>query len=647
MAYSGSEASPWRQGRVPTIFWICAGAAIFCAIVLVERQAIGVPVNMTQLGFPALLGAALGGLFGYIEIRRRSLGQSLQESDTRLQALYRNMPAMFHSLDDKGLLIHVSQMWLDTLGYQRKQVIGRPFSDFVVAEDPTESQRLHLRALQSQGEIRDTRYRLRAADNREIDVSLTEVIQESPSGGRLESVAVLTDLTRQLATEEHVEKLAYRDSLTGLPNRALLNDRLLHAIAQARRDNRQEGVFFFDLDRFKVINDTQGHAVGDLVLRSVAQRLKKFIREGDTFARLGGDEFVIVQADPNHDPNFAMLARRLRETLGEPFQLGTREFYTTASIGIAVYPSDGDNPQDLLKKADTAMYVAKDRGRNNFQFFSNEMNAQAIARADLADRLRQAMQNKELALHFQPQIDLTSGRIVAVEALLRWQNSEGQWISPSEVISVAEESGLIFPLGEWILEAACRQAQQWRQAGIPSLRMAVNLSGHHMRQINFIDRLEEIIEETGMAAGNLEIELHETSIMGCVQEIIMTLTDLQVHGIHLTIDDFGSGCSSLLYLKRFPIQRVKISQEFIADIPQNADYAAITEAIISMTRSLGLAVTAVGVENADQLEFLRDLGCSEVAGTFLSPPLPPDDVARLLSGNVELLTAHDCKSVRQ
>jgi predicted signal transduction protein with EAL and GGDEF domain len=379
----------------------------------------------------------------------------------------------------------------------------------------------------------------------------------------------------------------------------------------------------------------------------VAQRLKKFIREGDTFARLGGDEFVIVQADPNHDPNFAMLARRLRETLGEPFQLGTREFYTTASIGIAVYPSDGDNPQDLLKKADTAMYVAKDRGRNNFQFFSNEMNAQAIARADLADRLRQAMQNKELALHFQPQIDLTSGRIVAVEALLRWQNSEGQWISPSEVISVAEESGLIFPLGEWILEAACRQAQQWRQAGIPSLRMAVNLSGHHMRQINFIDRLEEIIEETGMAAGNLEIELHETSIMGCVQEIIMTLTDLQVHGIHLTIDDFGSGCSSLLYLKRFPIQRVKISQEFIADIPQNADYAAITEAIISMTRSLGLAVTAVGVENADQLEFLRDLGCSEVAGTFLSPPLPPDDVARLLSGNVELLTAHDCKSVRQ
>jgi len=647
MSHSGPKPSPWRQGLPLILFWICSGAAIFCAFVLLERQVIGVPVSMPRLVFPALLGAALGGLFGRIEIRRQSPGQSLQESDTRLQALYRNMPAMFHSLDDKGLLIQVSQMWLDTLGYQRKQVIGRPFSDFVVAEDPIESQRLHLRTLQSQGEIRDTRYRLRAADNREIDVSLTEVIQKSPSGRGFESVAVLTDLTRQLATEERVEKLAYCDSLTGLPNRALLNDRLLHAIAQARRDNRQVGVFFFDLDRFKVINDTQGHAVGDLVLRSVAQRLKKFIREGDTFARLGGDEFVIVQADPNHDPNFAMLARRLRETLGEPFQLGTREFYTTASIGIAVYPSDGDNPQDLLKKADTAMYVAKDRGRNNFQFFSNEMNAQAIARADLADRLRQAMQNKELVLHFQPQIDLTSGRIVAVEALLRWQNSEGQWISPSEVISVAEESGLIFPLGEWILEAACRQAQQWRQAGIPPLRMTVNLSGHHMRQINFIDRLGEIIEETGMAAGSLEIELHETSIMGCVQEIIMTLTDLQVHGIHLTIDDFGSGCSSLLYLKRFPIQRVKIAQEFIADIPQNTDYAAITEAIIGMTRSLGLAVTAVGVENADQLEFLRNRGCTEVAGTFLSPPLPPDDIARLLSGNVELLAAHDGKSAHQ
>lgn len=647
MTHSGPKPSPWRQGLALLLLWICSGAAIFCAFVLIDRQVIGVPVTMPQLVFPALLGAALGGLFGRIEFRRRSPGQFLQESDTRLQAFYRNMPAMFHSLDDKGLLIHVSQMWLDTLGYQREQVIGRPFSDFVVTEDLVERQRLHLQTLQSQGEIRDSRYRLRTADNSEIDVSLTEVIQESPSGGGLERVAVLTDLTRQLATEERVEKLAYCDSLTGLPNRSLLNDRLLHAIARARRDNRQVGVFFLDLDRFKVINDTQGHSVGDLVLRSVAQRLKKFIREGDTFARLGGDEFVIVQADPNHDPNFAMLAHRLRETLGEPFQLGTREFYTSASIGIAVYPSDGDNPQDLLKNADTAMYVAKNRGRNNFQFFSNEMNAQAIARAELADRLRQAMLNKELALHFQPQIDLTSGRIVAVEALLRWQNSEGQWISPSEVISVAEESGLIFPLGEWILEAACRQAQQWRQAGIPPLRMAVNLSGHHMRQINFIDRLGEILEDTGMAAGSLEIELHETSIMGCVQEIIMTLTDLQVHGIHLTIDDFRSGCSSLLYLKRFPIQRVKIAQEFIADIHQNADYAAITDAIISMTRSLGLAVTAVGVENADQLEYLRSRGCTEVAGTFLSPPLPPDDIARLLSGHVELLAAHDSKSVRQ
>jgi EAL domain-containing protein (putative c-di-GMP-specific phosphodiesterase class I) len=283
--------------------------------------------------------------------------------------------------------------------------------------------------------------------------------------------------------------------------------------------------------------------------------------------------------------------------------------------------------------------VAKSRGRNNFQFFSGEMNAQAQARAELEARLRQALHRQELALHYQPQIDLASGRIVAVEALLRCCNPQGEPIAPGEIISVAEESGLIFPLGEWTLEAACRQAQLWRQAGLPPLRLAVNLSGHHIRQSNFIDRLLEILATTGMDAAHLEIELNEPSFMGHIQESIMTLTDLKVYGIHLAIDDFGKGYSSLLRLKQFPIQRIKIAQEFISDIHHNQDYTKITEAIISMTRSLNLAVTAVGVETADQLEFLRHHGCTEVAGSFLSPALPPEEVARLLYSNVNLLTA--------
>ncbi|NJC88795.1 MAG: EAL domain-containing protein [Desulfuromonas sp.] len=633
------QASCWRHALLPMLFWTISGAVILCLVVAIERYANGLSIDLTQLALPALLGALAGTLFGRGEIRFSVLNQHLRESEKRLQALYRNTPAMLHSLDIDGRLVYVSQTWLDTLGYRHDQVIGRPFSDFIVADDPAAAQRLHLQALRDQGEVRDARYRLRRADNEAIDVALTEVRHADQTGTPAESLAVLTDLTEQLAAEDRVEKLAYCDSLTGLPNRALLNDRLLHAIAQSRRDNRQVGVFFFDLDRFKMINDTQGHAVGDLVLRSVAQRLKKFIREGDTFARLGGDEFVIVQADPNHDPNFAILARRVLETLGEPFQLGEREFYTTASIGVAVYPHDGEDPQTLLKSADTAMYVAKSRGRNNFQFFSGEMNAQAVARADFANRLRQALQNQELTLHYQPQVELATGRIVAVEALLRWQNHEGQVISPSEIISIAEESGLIFPLGEWTLEAACRQANLWRKAGLPPLRMAVNLSGYHIRQANFIDRLEKILESNSLEGSRLEVELNETSVMSNVHEIIMSLTDLKVHGIHLAIDDFGTGYSSLLYLKHFPIERIKIAQEFISDIHLNPDYATITEAIISMTRSLGLAVTAVGVENAEQLEFLRSHGCTEVAGTFLSPALPAEDITRMLFSNANLLVA--------
>jgi diguanylate cyclase (GGDEF)-like protein/PAS domain S-box-containing protein len=591
------------------------------------------------LALPALLGSLAGILLSRSEQRRGAVERRLKERERRLQALYRHIPVMLHSLDSKGRLTDVSQNWLETMGYRRETVLGRPFSDFIVADHPVELQRRHLQTLHELGEVRDARLRLRRADGGEIAVALNEVIDPELGREGCESLAVLYDLTRQLAAEEAVEKLAYIDSLTGLPNRTLLNDRLLQAIAKARRDNRQVGVFFFDLDRFKTINDTQGHAVGDLVLRSVAQRLKKFIREGDTFARLGGDEFVIVQADPNQDPNFAILARRILETLGEPFRHGDRAFYTTASIGVAVYPLDGDDGQALLKSADTAMYVAKSRGRNNFQFFSGDMNAQAQARAELEARLRQALHRQELALHYQPQIDLGSGRIVAVEALLRCCTAAGEPIAPGEIISVAEESGLIFPLGEWTLEAACRQAQLWRHAGLPPLRLAVNLSGHHIRQSNFIDRLLEILATTGMEAAHLEIELNEPAFMGHIQESIMTLTDLKVYGIHLAIDDFGKGYSSLLRLQQFPIQRIKIAQEFISGIHHHPDYTKITEAIISMTRSLNLAVTAVGVESAEQLKFLRHHGCTEVAGSFLSPPLPPEEVARLLYSNVNLLTA--------
>ena len=610
--------------------WFLAGALVAIAATFLGRSHQDLPMEIGQLWLPVVFGGLLGVLFGRSDIRLRSINRRLGDSEARFHQFYQKTPAMLHSMDSAGHLLYVSQSWLDTLGYNREEVIGKNFFDFVVAEDTREIQTTHFQKLRDFGEIKDINYQLRQANGSSIEVSISEVPQHNNDGQLTESLAVLNDLTNHRAAEERIERLAYYDTLTGLPNRALMNDRILQSMALARRDNRQVGVFFFDLDRFKLINDTQGHAVGDMVLRSVAQRLKKFIREGDTFARLGGDEFVIIQADPNHDPNFMIMGQRILDTLGQPFQIGSREFFTTASIGVAVHPVDGDDPQTLLKSADTAMYVAKSRGRNNLQFFSDDMNASAQAKTDLESRLRHALSSGELQQHYQPQVNLETGRITGVEALLRWYDSDGKLIPPGQIISVAEESGLVFPLGEWVLKTACSQAKAWQDAGLPSFRMAVNLSGHHIRQTNFIERVESILNETGILPNTLEIELAENSVMDNVNESIMALTDLKIRGVSLAIDDFGTGYSSLLYLKHFPIHRIKIAQEFIRDIIHNPDYAAITEAILSMANSLSLSVTAVGVEDPIQLDFLRKRGCLEVQGRLFGSAMSAEEMTIFL-----------------
>ncbi len=606
------------------------GALLAVGVVFAQNLMEGLPIYPTRLWLPLILGGLAGMLFVRTFSRVQKVDHSPDDGEEHFRQLYRNTPAMLHSLDHQGRLIDVSKTWLQTLGYIRDEVIGKDFFEFVAGNNAAQARSEHYRKLHEAGAIRGENYLLRCKNGQTIEVALSEVATKDSRGNIVESFALLSDQSTNRAAEERIERLAYYDTLTGLPNRTLMNDRILQAMAQARRDNRQVGVFFFDLDRFKLINDTQGHAVGDLVLRSVAQRLKKFIREGDTFARLGGDEFVIVQGDPNHDPNFGTLGRRILETLNKPFTIGTREFFTTASIGVAIYPVDGEDPQTLLKSADTAMYVAKSRGRNNMQFFSSDMNAAALAKSDMESRLRKALNSSELQLYYQPQINLATEEITGVEALLRWYDSNGCLISTPEIISLAEESGLIFPLGEWVLKTACSQARAWRDAGLPMIRMSVNLSGHHIRQANFIDTIEKILDETGIKANQLEIELAEDSIMGHVSESIMALTDLKVRGISLAIDDFGTGYSSLLYLRHFPIQHIKIAQEFIRDITHNPDYAAITEAILVMAASLHLSVTAVGVEERAQLDFLRKRGCRAVQGKLFGKPMSAGEIALLL-----------------
>lgn len=609
---------------------VIIGALVFAGLVFAERLLAGLPATYGQLWLPLLLGGVAGALFDRARQCPTGKNHRLEDSEAHFRHLYQNTPAMLHTTDSRGRLVDVSQAWLDTLGYSREEVVGKNFFDFMSGENLEDLRSEHFRKLHNAGAIRSVNYLMKRNNGETLEVALSEVAQKDATGTITGSLAVLNDLTNHRATEERIERLAYYDTLTGLPNRTLMNDRILQSMAQARRDNRQVGIFFFDLDRFKLINDTQGHAVGDLVLRSVAQRLKKFIREGDTFARLGGDEFVIIQGDPNHDPNFSIMGRRILETLNQPFTIGSREFFTTASIGVAIYPADGEDPQTLLKSADTAMYVAKSRGRNNIQFFSSEMNAAALAKTDLESRLRKALTSGGLQLYYQPQVNLATEEITGVEALLRWYDGNGRLIPPMEIVSVAEECGLIYPLGEWVMRTACYQAKAWRDAGLPQVRISVNLSGHHIREANFIDTVEKILSETGIKANQLEIELAENSIMGHVSESIMVLTDLKIRGINLAIDDFGTGYSSLLYLRHFPIQRIKIAQEFIRDIIHNPDYAAITEAILVMAASLHLSVTAVGVEDRAQLEFLRKRGCREVQGKLFGTPMTAGEIANLL-----------------
>lgn len=607
-----------------------AGALLAVAVMLLVNHLNDQALNVSTIWLPVLLGGIALFLTCLGAWRLRGTAARPPQTEQPLQKFFQSTPALLHSIDSSGCLLHVSQAWLDLLGYDREKVIGKDFFSFVVSDDAEQGRNEHLQKLEKNGQIRNLNYHLLKADESIVEVSMNEVALRDSAGRMIESLAVLNDLTTHRVTAEQIERLAYYDPLTGLPNRALMNDRIIQAVAQAGREKRQVGIFFLDLDHFKQINDTHGHAVGDLILRSVAQRLKKFIRSGDTFARLGGDEFVILQADPNHDPNFTIMGRRIIDTLGQPFYIGRREFFTSVSIGVAIYPIDGDDPQTLLKCADTAMYAAKSRGRNNMQFFSVEMNAEATAKAILENQLRRALNRGELQQHYQVQVDLSNGQITGVEALLHWSGNDDTSSAADRIIDIAEESGLAIPLGEWALGAACKQARAWQDLGLPALRICVNLSGHHIRQPNFIDNLESILTETGIMPSALEIELAEDSVMRHISDSIMALTDLKVRGINLSIDDFGSGSSSLLYLKHFPIHRIKIAQEFIRDIMQNPDYASITEAIIAMAKSLHLSVTAVGVEDAMQLEFLRERGCFEGQGKLFGETMDARQMTEFL-----------------
>ncbi|WP_432822486.1 sensor domain-containing protein [Trichloromonas sp.] len=555
----------------------------------------------------------------------------LQESEKRYRDLYHKTPVMLHSIDPNGCLLTVSDLWLKTLGYHRVEVIGRRLTEFMSRRSRQLVEDIHLPEFFKTGDVPNVAYQMVAKDGRPIDVLLSAVAERDSQGAIISSLAVLIDVTERKRAEDKVHRLAYYDTLTGLPNRTLFQDRLSRELMRAQRENSTLEVMFLDLDQFKGINDTLGHGAGDALLQSVAGRLQKCLRDVDTVARFGGDEFVILLAGLDDEQDPSIFARRILDAIASPVTIDEKELFTTASIGIAVYPTDGTDAETMLRKADIAMYEAKELGRNTYQFFSAELNSKTLERLQLETSLRQALARNELFLSYQPQLDLNSGEIIGIEALLRWCHPEKGLVPPEYFIPVAEETGMIIPIGEFVLRTACAQAKSWQTLGLPPTRIAVNVSARQFKQHDFVDRVETILNETGLQPDLLELELTESTVMENVQSTIMTLTDLKIRGVRLAIDDFGTGHSSLVYLKHFPIDRIKIAQEFVRDIPKDPDNEAIIGAIIAMAESLNLKVIAEGVESKEQLSFLHNRRCNEMQGFYFARPLTPDHLADLLT----------------
>jgi diguanylate cyclase (GGDEF)-like protein len=444
----------------------------------------------------------------------------------------------------------------------------------------------------------------------------------------------------KLEHAKRVEYLAYHDGLTGLPNRSMFSKLLSKSISEAHRYDRRLAVAFLDLDRFKQINDTLGHEAGDQLLRDVAKRLKLCVRESDTVARLGGDEFVVLLPELGDVRNAAVIAEKILLAIAKPFSLIGHEFRVTVSIGISSYPLDGLDEQTLTKNADVAMYKAKAEGKNNFQFYSESLNANSLERLTLESSLRHALEHQEFRLRYQAKRDMLSGRITGMEALLRWEHPDLGLVAPMQFIPVAEESSLMLPIGKWVLRTACAQNVAWQQVGAPHLKMAVNLTGRQFFDEHLIEDVSAILESTGMAAHLLEFEISEKLLIRDVESTLRVLTQLKRLGIGIAIDDFGTGYSSLATLQRFPLNAIKIDRSLVAGLCAGAENMEFAESVIAMGKNLSLTVVAQGVETRAQAEFLRDHACDELQGFYLNRPLPPEEFAQLLladeiEGNVE------------
>lgn len=558
-------------------------------------------------------------------IARKRADEALEGAKGYAENLINSSLDMIISVDTDRKIVEFNRAAEQVFGYSKREVLGESI-DLLYA-DPSEGRKLHKNSVGGgfTGEVRNKK------KNGEIFTSyVSATVMHDTAGRPVGVMGISRDITERKRAEEIILHQAYHDALTNLGNRRLFMDRLTQALPRVTWHNRHVAVLFLDLDHFKSINDALGHSVGDRLLQAVGDRLTGCVRQGDTVARLGGDEFAIVLADVARASDVQKVAQKVIDAFSQPYLLEGREFFTTTSIGISIYPNDAQDPESLVKNADVAMYRAKRHGRNNYQHYSPDMNAQALERLAIETSLRHALEREELFLEYQPQVDLGTERIIGFEVLLRWLHPDLGRMPPGAFIPLAEESGLIVPIGEWVLRTACAQCKGWQAAGLPPIQVAVNVSPRQLRHHNLLRVVDRTLKETGLDPHFLELELTE-SFMQDAEEAIYLLSELQSLGVRISIDDFGTGYSSLNHLKRYPIHKLKVDQSFVRDIDHDPHDRAIVKAIIALAHSMNLKAVAEGVETEEQLAYLHSLQCDEAQGYFLGRPMPAADASRLLA----------------
>lgn len=573
-------------------------------------------------------------LEGFIQdvTERKQADEALREAERRYRSIFENaIEGIYQSTPNNGYLA-VNPALARMYGYDSPQELISTLRDIdhQVYVDP--QRRLEFKRLMSKhGVVTNFESRVHRRNGEIIWISENARSVYNSDGSLLFFEGTVEAITERKLHEAEIQFQATHDALTGLPNRTLLYDRMQQAVLHSERYGNLTAIAFLDLDQFKFINDSLGHQVGDELLKITAQRLTSCLRESDTVARQGGDEFVLLLTDQPNEEAITQTMQRVLHEVSQPWKANDLEFQITCSIGLTLCPDDGRDAETLLKNADSAMYKAKELGRNNFQYFSAEMNTSVTDRLELLNRLRQAITNEDFVLHYQPKVSLASHRIVGAEALVRWNSAHSGMVSPASFIPLAEETGLIIPLGIWVLRTACRQNRAWQDAGYPPIPISVNLSPRQLARGDIVEVVKRILDETGLQAQYLELEITESVMTTDVEKSFALLTQLRALGVKISLDDFGTGYSSLSYLKRFPVDTLKIDQSFVRDIATDQDSGAIVKAIISLGRNLNLTVLAEGIETDDQFRFLLANGCDEGQGYLMSKPIPNKNFVDLLT----------------